>query len=62
MKIQKQFTPITVVLESEKDLVDFHNILCAAYREENKNRFPFCSAKESDIQYKIQYLIDKVCK
>lgn len=62
MKIQKQFTPTTVVLESETDVVDFHNILRAAYREENKNRFVFCSAKESDLQHKIQFLIDKVCK
>jgi len=62
MKIQKQFTPTTVVLESETDVVDFHNILRAAYREENKNRFVFCSSKESDLQHKIQFLIDKVCK
>ena len=62
MKVQKQFTPTTILLESAEDIVKFHNILRAAYREENKNRFPFCSHKESDLQITIQYLIDKVCK
>jgi hypothetical protein len=60
MKINKQFAPVTIVLEHESDLTDFKNILLTANRYENSNRRIFFSSNLSDLQQKIQYMLDRL--
>lgn len=60
MKINRQFAPITISIEYESDLVDLKNILLSAHRQETSNRRIFCSREPSDLQQKIQYMLDKL--
>lgn len=60
MKINKQFAPVTIVLEHESDLTDFKNILLAAHRHECSNRRIFSPKDPSDLQQKIQYMLDRL--
>lgn len=60
MKINRQFAPITIILEYESDLVAFKNILLAADRQESSNRSIFLPANPSDLQQKIRYMMDKL--
>lgn len=56
MKINKQFAPITILLETQEDRTDIMNILHAAHREESK--FRYLTTSNSVFQQKIQDLLN----
>lgn len=60
MKINRQFAPVTIIIEYESDLVDLKNILLAAHRQEASNRRIFSPSNPSDLQQKIQFMLDKL--